>query len=326
MRCCWHRTSGTHGGLFSGTRPNPFSPSAFAREVSKATESVIELASDVSLAVYPARPASVRGVRLVSPSLTTAGFLRLVRGPGSRQGNAPGDRRPCHDGRKAVDPVEPLPASGALFDLHRAHYGQGGSSTLVWQASAPEMNMRLFHPATSRGWPREDPEGFRSEVLGEFRTGLSTLIDPDALDACVVADRRELAPSREVSYRAFVDPSGGRSDAFSVAVGHRSSSTAGLDVVRGLGRANLTRECDAEASELLSPTASRLSQETGTAASGHGKLPILGINVHELRRGISPRLSRPLARRELRIRGAAGHAGHAARAARPGASERTLRP
>src|SRR5262249_31712244 len=34
---------------------------AFAREVSKATETTLELASDVSLACYPCRPSAVRG-------------------------------------------------------------------------------------------------------------------------------------------------------------------------------------------------------------------------------------------------------------------------
>jgi hypothetical protein len=34
-----------------------------------------------------------------------------------------------------------------------------------------------------------DPEAYRSEVLGEFRAGLSTLLDPEAIAACVASER-----------------------------------------------------------------------------------------------------------------------------------------
>ena len=75
-----------------------------------------------------------------------------------------------------------------------------------------------------------DEEAYRSEVLGEFRAGLTTLLDAEALQAAVVPGRRELQPSGDVSYRAFVDPSGGRADDFALAIGHRegtaSSSTS----------------------------------------------------------------------------------------------------
>ena len=32
----------------------------------------------------------------------------------------------------------PYAQAGALWDLHRQHYGREDSATLVWQASAPE--------------------------------------------------------------------------------------------------------------------------------------------------------------------------------------------
>jgi hypothetical protein len=78
----------------------------------------------------------------------------------------------------------------------------------------------------------EDPEAYRSEVLGEFRAGVSTLLDPDALEACVIEGRRELAPVRGVSYVAFADPSGGRRDAFTVAIAHLDGERVIIDVVR----------------------------------------------------------------------------------------------
>jgi hypothetical protein len=78
----------------------------------------------------------------------------------------------------------------------------------------------------------DDPEAYRSEVLGEFRAGVATLFDPETLDAAIVRDRRELLPVKDVTYRAFVDPSGGRSDAFTLSIGHRDGGRVVVDVVR----------------------------------------------------------------------------------------------
>jgi len=72
----------------------------------------------------------------------------------------------------------------------------------------------------------------RSEVLGEFRAGVATFLDPDALEACVVPDRHELPPSEGVRYQAFVDPSGGSRDAFALAIAHAADVRVIVDVVR----------------------------------------------------------------------------------------------
>jgi hypothetical protein len=56
---------------------------------------------------------------------------------------------------------------------------------LVWQATAPEMNPTLPADYLDR-MAHDDPDAYRSEVLGEFRAGISTLFDPEALEMCVV--------------------------------------------------------------------------------------------------------------------------------------------
>jgi hypothetical protein len=77
----------------------------------------------------------------------------------------------------------------------------------------------------------DDPEAYRSEVLGEFRAGLSTLLDADALQACV-ADRRDLPPADGITYHAFADCSGGRSDAAALAIAHADGQRVVVDLVR----------------------------------------------------------------------------------------------
>jgi hypothetical protein len=98
----------------------------------------------------------------------------------------------------------------------------------------------------------DDPEAYRSEVLGEFRSGISTFFDPEVLAACVASGRRELAPVAGITYAAFADPSGGSRDAFTVAIGHRAEDKRTIvDVVRAWPAPFNPSGVVAEAAELL---------------------------------------------------------------------------
>jgi hypothetical protein len=80
---------------------------------------------------------------------------------------------------------------------------------------------------------QDDPEAYRSEVLGEFRQGISALFDPEALDAVVATGVRERPPQRGYKYVCFTDASSGSgSDAFATAVAHRDGDVAVLDALR----------------------------------------------------------------------------------------------
>lgn len=202
------------------------------RSIVRETNDTLDLDNGMRVATYPCRPASVRGIRA---RLIVADELAFFR---SGEGYAVDVEmlraaRPClaTTGGRLVVISSPYGQSGALWDLRRRHYGRDGSPVLVWQCDAPTMNPTL--PADYLERMREDdPEAYRSEVMGEFRAGLSALFEPDAIDACVVPGRRELAPVAGVTYSAFVDPSGGRSDAFTLAIGHRSSDVTVPDVAR----------------------------------------------------------------------------------------------
>ena len=103
---------------------------------------------------------------------------------------------------------------------------------LVWQASAPDMNPTLSGDYLSR-MAQDDPEAYRSEVLGEFRSGVSTFLDPDVIEASVEANVRERPPSPRISYVGFDDPaSGSGTDAWTKAIAHRDGDRVVLDVLR----------------------------------------------------------------------------------------------
>ena len=225
---------------------------ALRQSVATSLAGSLTLENKCVVSAYPCRPAAVRGLRARVVVLDELAFYRSSE-------NLPIDRemlravRPClaTTGGKLIVLSSPYGQSGSLWDLHRRAYGQDDASTLlVWQASAPEMNPTLSKDYLER-MRQDDPDAYRSEVLGEFRAGLAMLLDPDAIADCVSDGVRERAPVDELSYEAFSDPSGGRRDAFTVGIGHRDGDVAVLDVLRVWPAPFNPSSVIAEAAELL---------------------------------------------------------------------------
>jgi hypothetical protein len=201
--------------------------------LANSTADTLTLLNGCTVAAYPARPAAVRGLRARVVVLDELAFYRS-------SDNLPIDAemlravRPClaTTGGKLFVLSSPYAQSGALYDLHRRHYGRNDSSVLVWQASAPEMNPTLSPDYLSR-MAQDDPEAYRSEVLGEFRAGVSTFLDPDIIAGSVAAGVRERPPVHGASYVSFDDPaSGSGGDAWTKAIAHRDGDGVVLDVLR----------------------------------------------------------------------------------------------
>ena len=217
------------------------------RSIVNRTADTLELDNGLRLAAYSCRPAAVRGLRarcVVVDELayfvtsdarrTDTEMLRTTRPTLATTGG------------RIIILSSPDVQAGELWDLNRRHHGRDDSDTLVWQASAPTMNPTLPVDYLAR-MEQDDPEAYRSEVLGEFRAGVASLLDPEALEACVATDRRELPPAEGLDYEAFVDPSGGRRDAFTCAIAHKDGERIVVDVVRAwpapFNPAGVTEEC-----------------------------------------------------------------------------------
>jgi hypothetical protein len=77
----------------------------------------------------------------------------------------------------------------------------------------------------------EDRAKNAAEYLAEFRTDIEGFVPLEVVEACV-GDYREMLPAAGTFYRAFVDPSGGSADSFTLAVGHKSKDHIIIDAVR----------------------------------------------------------------------------------------------
>ena len=170
----------------------PFRRIPMLRELVTAERTdALELSTGVVLASYPCRPQAVRGLRAKVVICSELAFFRSTEG-------YPTDVEMLRAARpmlattngKLLILSSPYGQSGALYELHRRHFGRDDSTTLIWQATAPEMNPTLPADYLTR-MEQDDPDAYRSEVLGEFRAGVSTFLDPEAIAACVATGVRE---------------------------------------------------------------------------------------------------------------------------------------
>jgi len=125
----------------------------------------------------------------------------------------------------------PYAKRGVLWDVHRRHFGADGDPLiLVAQGTSRDFNPSLPQRVVDRALER-DHAAASAEYLAQFRSDIETFVSYEIVQACV-GDHVEMAPLDALSYCAFVDPSGGSADSFTVAVAHTDGERAVIDAVR----------------------------------------------------------------------------------------------
>jgi hypothetical protein len=120
---------------------------------------------------------------------------------------------------------------GALWDAHRRYFGKQGAPVLVWHAPTRRMNPTVPQAVIDAAMERDEAVA-RADYLAEFRHDIEAFVDRDVVEACVSQGVRERGFVKGVQYHAFVDPSGGANDSFTLAIGHRDGDRPTIDVVR----------------------------------------------------------------------------------------------
>ena len=92
---------------------------------------------------------------------------------------------------------------------------------------APELPQSIVDKAMDR-----DPAAAAAEYMAQFRTDVESFIAREAVEDCVNLGIRERPSERKHGYVAFVDPSGGSSDAMTLAIAHKEGETEVLDLIR----------------------------------------------------------------------------------------------
>jgi hypothetical protein len=193
-----------------------------ARLIERRTADSIDLANDVTIEVHTASFRSVRGYTVVGAVLDEVAFWRS-------EDSANPDREIVDALRPAMATVpgallvaisSPYARRGVLWDAYRRHYRQDGD-VLVWQAPTQIMNPVVPARVIADAYAA-DAAVAAAEYGAEFRSDLEAFVPREVVDACTVPGRRALPPRAHVAYTAFVDPSGGSADSFTLAIAHRA--------------------------------------------------------------------------------------------------------
>jgi len=120
--------------------------------------------------------------------------------------------------------------AGLLYDKFAKHYGRDDDDTLVVLGTSLQFNPTLDAAEIDRQLAL-DPEKAGAEYLSHWRDDLVNFLDRLLVEAAVAKGVIVRPPQPGVHYVAFVDPSGGRGDSFTAAIGHVEGNLLFVDVV-----------------------------------------------------------------------------------------------
>lgn len=198
----------------------------------------LELSSGVNIEVHTASYRTVRGYTLIGAVLDEVAFWRTEDGSANPDTEVVSALRP---GMATVSDAlllgvsSPYASRGELYKSVERSFGQDDPRILVWNSDTASMNPNVAAHVIAQAF-EDDPVAAASEYgqngRVQFRRDVEAFLDPEAIRAVTVAGRRELAPEDERWYVAFVDPSGGSQDSFTIAIAHAEGDAAVLDAVR----------------------------------------------------------------------------------------------
>jgi hypothetical protein len=200
--------------------------------VSEAAER-LELASRVAIEVFAASSVSVRGRSLAGAILDEIAFWPTddAADPDTEILAALRPGLATLPGSMLIAASSPYARRGELWTAYSRHHGREGAPVLVWHAPSRTMNPALPAELVADELAR-DPDRAAAEWLAEWRRDVERYVAPEVAAALSPPGRGELPPVSGTRYVAFVDPSGGSQDAFTLAVAHAEGERAILDCVR----------------------------------------------------------------------------------------------
>jgi hypothetical protein len=199
--------------------------------IERETNELFDLTNGVTIEIHAASFRSVRGYTLIAALLDEVAFWRSddSANPDKEILAAIRPAMATIPGAMLLCASSPYAKRGILWDAYRKHHGQS-SPILVWKAPTRTMNPSVPQSVIDDAMEK-DPSDAAAEYLAEFRSDVDAFVSREVVDAAIAQGRSLLPRIEGVSYKAFVDPSGGSSDSMTLAVAHMEGERAILDLV-----------------------------------------------------------------------------------------------
>ena len=197
------------------------------------TADAIDLSNGTSIEVRAASFRRLRGPTAVAVIATEVAFWYGDEGSANVDTEILNAARPmlATTSGPLVVISSPYAKRGEVWNLFRRHHGpEGDPLILVAQGASRDFNPTLPQAVVDRALER-DRAAASAEYLAQFRADIETFVAYEVVQACV-GDHVEMAPISAHRYSAFVDPSGGSADSFTMAVGHRDGERVVIDATR----------------------------------------------------------------------------------------------
>jgi len=198
------------------------------------TAEELRLTTPVSIEVMTASSRTIRGYAIPCALLDEAAYW-TVEGSTDADVDIIAALRPAM--KQFPHPMllgasSPYARRGALWEAYKRHHGVDDSRTLVWQAATRVMNPTIPQAEIDAEY-EADPARAAAEYGALFRSDIESFIAREVVEAAIAPGRHELPPISGTRYVGFTDPSGGSSDAMTLAIAHADrDGRAVLDVVR----------------------------------------------------------------------------------------------
>lgn len=222
-------------GIVLGYAVAAFEQSPILRQlIANRSSDTLELTNGVSIEVRASSFRRLRGPTYVAVIADEAAFWYSDEFSANADAEILNAVRPglATTGGPLIIASSPYAKRGVLYETHKRHYGAGGDPLiLVAHGASREFNPSLPQSVVDRALER-DHAAASAEYLANFRTDIESYVSREAIEACVVLGVRERAPVPDITYTAFVDPSGGSADSFTLAIGHQQGEVAVVDALR----------------------------------------------------------------------------------------------
>jgi hypothetical protein len=205
-----------------------------AKLIANRTMDIITLTNGLEIEVRSANFRSVRGTTCVAVVADEGAFLYSEDSGSANPDTAILDAlRPALATTNGLLAVisSPHARRGAVYDTWSQHYGEKGDRLiLVAQGASRAFNPSLSQKVVDRAMER-DPAAASAEYLGLFRSDLEAFVTREMIETAVSTGVHVRAPLSGVSYRGFVDPSGGSNDSMTMAIAHREEAKVIVDCI-----------------------------------------------------------------------------------------------